>query len=94
MISRTPTSAPYEAGVHRPAAAVGHHREVARIVAALERGLADEVRHLAVDDLPDAGRGGDHVAAEERRRDAPAIAAARGPGCSAMRPPRKRSGER
>src|SRR5829696_5035161 len=56
-------------GVDGSGSAIGHHGEAAGIVAALERGLADEIRHLSVDDAPDARRGCDHIASEERTRD-------------------------
>ena len=42
--------------MQRPAAAEGHQREVARILAALDRHRADRARHVDVGDLTDAVR--------------------------------------
>ena len=50
-------------------AAIGHHHQTARVVAPFQRRLADQIGHLAVDHLPDAGCRGEHVAAEQRLGD-------------------------
>ena len=53
----------------RAGPAIGHQRESARIVAALQGGLADQVGHLSIDDPANAGCGGDYVTVEQRNRD-------------------------
>ena len=56
-IGRHAEQARQRAAVQRPGAAEGQQREVARVVAALDRDHADGAHHVVVDDGEDAARG-------------------------------------
>ena len=63
-----------------PGAAEGHQREIARVVAALDRDHANAAHDVGVGDAQDAGGGRDHVEAERVWRMRLATRAARGRG--------------
>ncbi len=77
--------------LHRAAAAEGDERELARVVALLDRARADRARHVGVRDRDDPLRGLEQAEAELGRRAAArrSTAASRS---SRISPPRKRSG--
>ena len=56
MTSRDPELLGEKRGMHRPGAAERDQRELARIMAALDRDDAQRLGHAGVDDLDDAAR--------------------------------------